>query len=185
MRAVVARTERRAHEETEMPDNVLQHGVDVYSCDGDKLGKVKHFFSAAEHPKDSENAPAGSDVYLSETPAEALEQQESQVEVASVRVSEATDSAGTPFLHASEPSSGEAPRMSPGMHVAASATKYVEVHHGGLLHPHHMSLYVPLDAINVIENDGSVVLRCTRAEAVARYSQKPPPLDDSVPGSPA
>jgi hypothetical protein len=163
-----------------MATNIVQQGVEVYSCDGKKLGKVKHFFSAA-----SEASPDEASMEREfDTITSPAEQRETSATIAMDRVNAVTDASGVPLIDerspiTNEPMSptAEAPRMSPGMGLGASETKYIEVHHGGLLRIGGESLYVPFSAVNVIEDDGSIVLRCTADEAAELYGQKPAPLD--------
>jgi hypothetical protein len=152
-------------------DTVL--GVEVYSCNGEKLGKVKHYFSAAP-----EHLPDETTEEEFDTPARsgAVPDSEVSAELAMDRV-DAVSGSSLPVTgeHLLEP--GLEP-SGPSFELGASDTKYIEVHHGGRLHIGGESLYVPLDAIQVVEDDGSIVLRCTATEAAARYAHKPPPLQD-------
>ena len=140
-----------------MAANALSKGAEVYSADGKKLGKVAHFFSAAPGSMEV-GTPGGAPPPEIETYS------------------------GLPEEHLSPkfddtPRSVLTPGTGPGVKVGESDTKYCEVHHGGHLHIGGESLYVPFSAINLVEEDGSVVLRDTADQAVSRYSQKPAVLD--------
>jgi hypothetical protein len=159
--------------------NTVQEGVEVYDCDGKKLGKVRHFFSAATEasPEDVSTGPE------LDADARPTDQNETLTPTPMERVDSGTDASSSslldahaPLVNQGMPASGEVPRMSPGMGLGPSDTKYMEVHHGGILHIGGESLYIPVKAVNTIEDDGSIVLRCTADEATQWYAQKPEPL---------
>jgi hypothetical protein len=139
-----------------MPASIVL-GVEVYGSDGKILGKVKHFFSAA--PEASPQAGAEDETVDKET-----------VDIPAGMGGVAT--AGGPAIQ-----SAPAPGTNPAMSLTMSDTKYFECHHGGLLHIGGESLYIPFAAVAVVEDDNSLVLRCTADEAAVLYAQKPPPLD--------
>jgi hypothetical protein len=157
--------------------SLLKEGVHVYSFDGEKIGKVTHFFSAAAEsfPHDQPEDPEFSDV-AGVVSAAMGRQMES--EVADARANMATNAGFIAVGPERAPVNVEGtPQHGLGMELGPSDTKYMEVHHGGHFHHGGESIYVPLTAIHVVEEDGSVVLRYTSSECVARFTQKPPPLD--------
>lgn len=140
-----------------MASNQLGEGAEVFSADGKKLGKVRHFFSAA--PESGE-----SDALQGATAPEV----EAQNAGAADGIAPGLDDA---------PRSVVTPGAGPGVTLGADDTKYMEVHHGGHLHIGGDSIYVPFTAINVVEDDGSVILRYSADQVASRYSQRPAPLD--------
>jgi hypothetical protein len=156
----------------------IYEGVEVYSCDGKKLGKVKHLFSAAAEPSPDQTGETVDQSRL-ESPAslEAAEEHELSADLAMERVGAVNDAGGAPYVSESSLHSGWVPSSGAGAAFSPSATKYFEVHHGGLLHVGGESLYVPFDAVEIIETDDSIVLRYTADEAAAYYAQKPAALD--------
>src|SRR5438309_228590 len=122
-----------------MASHQLSEGAEVYSSDGKKLGREKHFFSAAPD----------------------LSHEATVAEVSAV--SARTNDGIMPTID-DTPRSAYAPGPGPGVDLGPSDTKYMEVHHGGHLHIGGESVYVPFSAIDLVEEDGSVMLRCTADE---------------------
>jgi hypothetical protein len=154
----------------------VQPGSEVFSSDGKKLGHVKHFFSAAPAPAPDDATPDTGPDTSSDAPTE---EESGEIAVA------VTDTSGSPSIYDAAPFSdedlppeAEVPGGGPLLALGASDTKYIEVHHGGHLHIGGESLYVPFNAVRMIEDDGSAVLRYTADQARAAYAQKPAPLDD-------
>ena len=168
-----------------MATNELRVGAEVYSNDGTCLGKVRRLFSAEPEavppPQTSGGHDAGSSWAVSEGKIgneAGYAERESSATLAMNRATAVDGGAavgGVP-LEVDEAELG----FSGGQAVAfgPSDTKYLEVHHGGLLHRHSESFYVPFVAVKVIENDGSIVLRYTTDEVAHLFSQPPPSGDN-------
>jgi len=143
-------------------------GMTVVGCDGTKIGTVKRFFSA--EPEDRE----GDDMDAESTDSPDLDLEELE------QVGEMPATYFTGPVGASASGTGEPARVPPVVEPAdpdapafgLSDTKYMEIHHGGVLGIGGESIYVPYSAVDAISDD-LITLRSTADDALARFSQPP------------
>jgi hypothetical protein len=167
-----------------MATTTLREGVEVYGSDGKKIGKVGHLFSAAAEPAadDATAGPSAEQAVVTGANAdEAVEVSEMPATYNVTRVTASSgrfDSGGVPPVTGGTPERDAAAGVEGGgVVLGPSDTKYFEVHHGGLLGIGGESLYVPFSAVNVVDADGAVTLKCTADEAASLYTERPVALD--------
>lgn len=166
--------------------DVVREGMNVEAADGKKLGKVRRLFSAAARPAvDGEQDVAVSDqagdgstlTHLSEMPATY------NVGAAGTSGYSTAQAVGVPPVPSDTTSEAaddvdQSPRVNQSSGgFAPSETKYMEVHHAGLLGFTGESIYVPFSAVAAISED-TVTLACSSGEATERYSEEPAALTD-------
>ena len=159
----------------------IENGAEVYSIEGKKLGKVKHFFSGLPEPPPEhklDDAPVDGELGIPDSSTSFEEERELMQDVSMERGT----AANAPGAYYFEPGSVQpdawAQHHGASVALVADNTKYMEVHHGGHLHMGGESIYVPFDAVHVVEADGSIVLVCTADEAATRYCSRPGSLDE-------
>jgi len=160
--------------EINMEMNGLMTGANVYSVDGEKIGKVRRLFSAEPEPARIDVAPQGSpgqDVAVRGDPLDFA---------SSSSVDATTDVEGTggvtfPILSGAVAGGvGDETRMTP------SDTKYMEVHHGGRFGHGGDSFYVPFAAVQLVEVNGAIILRYSVARVTELFSEPPKPDESEV-----
>jgi hypothetical protein len=174
----------------------ISKGMEVLSADGVSIGTVARVFSAAPSPSGhAAGAPAAPP--STTTPDVAPAGRETE-ELAFG----APGAAALPGGFADAPGAGPYSQSGPGMagnaaieYAAAeplsalglggeatltpSDTKYIEVHHGGILGLGGESFYIPFSAVSAVNGSHSLTLTCSRDECAARFAQEPACLDAS------
>jgi hypothetical protein len=151
----------------------VRRGMDVCGSDGRKIGKVTRLFSGAavhmgahEHGDVDVTPDDGAHLILGDAPATYDAALIGNADYGSGQVSGIAPFAGPDSGH----STGETPEGA--ATFAPSDTKYMEVHHHGLLGRHQERIYVPFSAVEAISED-NIVLDCTYDEAARLYSDQP------------
>ncbi|GAC1403905.1 MAG: hypothetical protein NVSMB52_17790 [Chloroflexota bacterium] len=188
----------------------VHEGMEVYGSDGEKIGKVTHIFSAAAFTDTLGNASADAEpttAYGSGGTANSIassgdfgvgNSDGSDETTASVgaggalTIGGSTDSgfaggfnsgsSGGPLqrLGSAGVSSQSESAAAGSASLTPSDTKYLEVHHGGVLGMGGDNLYVPFSAVQAVTNGESLTIHCSSHEAVHLFDQKPETVD--VPG---
>ena len=152
----------------------LRPGMDVCGSDGQGIGKMHRLFSAAaarggQDPSDIDLDPnQGDHRHLGDVAPVYDAALLGTADYGSGQISGMAPFAATDASHTGAATPEGAMTFSP------SDTKYMEVHHHGLLGLRHASMYVPLRAVDAI-SEHTITLSCTRDDAMRLYGDRPAP----------
>lgn len=161
-----------------MAGYTLEHGMDVFSSDGQKLGTIQRLFSAAPTATTPATADDEADTGGTGQPdtsvGTGVPAVQSAVGLRSAAGSAGLDSGPATAIAAADgndQSSGQSADQD-GVDFTPSDTKYLEIHHGGVLGFGGTSFYVPYSQIETLAPD-AVTLKCAAGEVESRFAQSP------------
>lgn len=182
----------------------IRSGMDVYACDGRKIGAVGNIFSGRPESRDTAgtpysdigggqpSGPAATDTSVSDGGVEATPStgtlQAERVPVPSIQ---GTMNSGAETTGLPQAAPGATPAVDDvvtgaeggGVSLTPSNTKYFEVKHGGFLGFGGECFYVPFSAVDAVAPGDSVTLACTGEQCGQLYAEKPAPLAPETAGT--